>query len=67
MLRGYSSSQQNFAQVVVNRDNDVSTDIELSEQCNSCNSQSTIPHAIQITRYFLCHSHSSHTHRFFWV
>ncbi len=53
MNRDYGLTHHNLAQVVIdhnNNDNNVIDDIKVPTECNSCNSQSNIPHAIQITR-----------------
>ena len=51
--RDYGLTHHNLAQVVIdhnNNDNNAIDDIEVPTECNSCNSQSNIPHAIHITR-----------------
>jgi len=54
MNRSNGLAHHNLAQVVIDphHDNDAidNNSITLPQECNSCNSLSTIPHAIQITR-----------------
>ena len=59
MNRSYGLTHHKLAQVVVdhnnsdNATNDIlnnNNDVLIPQECNSCNNQSNIPHAIQITR-----------------